>query len=342
MSHSRRKFSSLLMLAAAFLLQPRPGHADDFYKGKTVRIVVGYTGGGYDLYARLLSRFLGQHIPGSPNVVVENMDGAGGIRAANDVASTEPKDGTVIAAMDQSVPIRQVMGYEGARFEAKQLQWVGAIAYSNALFYTWHTSGITTIEDAKKTEVIAGASITTNDSYRMPLIVNGLIGTKFKVVAGYGDSGRLALAMESGEIAARGGNSWASLSSSQPEWLADKKINIILQLGKGKEPDLPNVPLLADLVIAPEARQIADLITVPTTIGDAYWVAPGVPTDRLAILRAAFDATVKDPALIAEAGRAKMMVRPRAGAEIQSEVERVAATPHAVIQRTLDMIDAKK
>ena len=223
--------------------------AADFYKGKTVQIVVGFgVGGGYDLYARALSRYLGKHLPGNPNVVVQNMEGAGSVRAANYVYAGSPQDGTVIAAVNQNMPMYQMLGGAGAKFEAAGMQWLGSMTNSNGLIYTWHTSGIKTLDDAKQRDVPMGAVGAASDSVIFPNLVNEMVGTKFKPIAGYAGSAQINLAMERGEVMGRGGNSWSSVQTANMSWVKENKIYFLVQVGFEKEPDLPQVPLLLDLV----------------------------------------------------------------------------------------------
>ena len=197
----------------------------EFYKGKTISIIVGFgAGGGYDLYARLVGRFIGEHIPGKPNVVVQNMEGAGSVRASNHVYTVAPKDGTVIAAVNQNMPMYQLLGGKAAQFDAANMVWLGTMGGSNGLLYTWHTSPVKTIEDAKKTEVKLGGTGTNSDSHIFPTLINNMLGTKFKVINGYaGGSKEVHLALERGEVEGRGGNSWSSLISSNRDWVEQKK-----------------------------------------------------------------------------------------------------------------------
>jgi tripartite-type tricarboxylate transporter receptor subunit TctC len=333
-----------ITVAAAMLLLSMPaGVADDFYKGKVIRIIVGFgPGGGYDLYARLLAQYLGKHIPGQPSVVVENMNGAGSVKAANYVYGMAQKDGTVIATVDQIAPMYQMLGGEGAQFNPGDIQWLGSMAFSNGLLYTWHTSDIKSIEDAKKREVIMGGTAVTADSYIYPTVVNGLLGTKFKVVLGYPDANSSNLAIERGEVTGGGGNSWLSLLGSRRAWIDDKKINFILQVGVEKEPELASVPLFSDLVKDPDGRQIADLISFQSAIGYASWVAPGVPADRVALLRAAFDETMKDPAMLADAAKRRIVMRPQGGAQIGVQVKRISNTSQTVLDRAAKLLDWSK
>src|SRR5665647_459843 len=251
---SRRALASFCVCVAAFAFGPGAGAkaqtAEEFYKGKTVTIIAGFgPGGGYDLYARVLARYIGNYIPGKPNVLVQNMEGAGSVRAANYVYVTAPKDGTTIAAVNQNMPMYQLLGGKAAQFDASKLAWIGSMGGSNGLLYTWHTSKTKTIDDAKKNVVMLGGTGTNSDSHIFPTLINNLLGTKFKVINGYsGGSKEVHLALERGEVEGRGGNAWASLKSSNKEWLDQKKINFLVQIGLEREPELPDVPLLLDLV----------------------------------------------------------------------------------------------
>ena len=329
-------------LAAAVLCASVPAFAktnDPVYKGKTISIIVGFgPGGGYDLYARLLARHLGEHIPGDPSVVVENMPGAGGVRAANYVYSTAPKDGTVIAGVNQGASIFQLLGGKGAQYDPVKFQWIGSIAHSNNTIYTWSASGIKTLEDAKKAPAPMAGSGIISDSDMYPAVFNALVGTRFKVIDGYTGTNDSDLAMERGEVAGRGGGAYSSLVSSHADWLRDAKINILAQIGFEKEPALPNVPLLIDLTKGDQDREVASIVTLPTAIGYNYWVAPGAPQDRLAILTKAFEATAKDPAVIAEALKMGLEVRPKTAEELRSLVEKSASEPQPVLQRTKQIL----
>jgi tripartite-type tricarboxylate transporter receptor subunit TctC len=334
--------AAALMAVAASVASAQGTSADaiaDFYKGKTVNIMVGFgPGGGYDQYARTLARYLGNHIPGQPSVVVQNMEGAGSVRAANHVYAVGPKDGTVIAAVNQNMPMYQLLGGAGAQFKAADLQWLGSMAYSNGLVYTWHASGIKTLEDAKTREVPLGGTGPSADSHIFPTLINALYGTKFKVINGYAGTGQINLAMERGEVMGRGGNTWASISSANKAWLDEKKINLLVQIGFQSEPELTDVPLLLDLVPTEEAKQIVTVVALPTAVGYAHWVAPGVPKDRIEALRAAYAATLKDPAFLEEATKANMLIRPQTGAELENLAKKAAATPKSVLEKTAQIL----
>src|SRR5258708_6702802 len=284
----------VVALTAAALLADRPaGAADeaaDFYRGKTISVIVGFgAGGGYDIYARLLAHYLGSHIAGQPNVVVQNMEGAGSVRASNYVYSVAPKDGTVIAAVNQNMPMYQMLGGAGAQFDTAQINWLGSMAYSNGTLYTWHQSGIRTLDDAKSHDVVLGGVGTTSDSYIYPTLINGLLGTRFKVINGYAGTKEIHLALERGEAMARDGNTWASLTTSNQDWVEQKKINLLVQIGFKPEPEIAQVPVLIELVRAPQEKQIVTVVTLPTALGYTHWLAPAAPTGRLHPLREASD-----------------------------------------------------
>jgi tripartite-type tricarboxylate transporter receptor subunit TctC len=316
--------------------------AADFYKGKTVQIVVGFgVGGGYDLYARALSRYLGKHLPGNPNVVVQNMEGAGSVRAANFVYAGSPQDGTVIAAVNQNMPMYQMLGGAGAKFEAAGMQWLGSMTNSNGLVYTWHSSGIKTLDDAKRQEVPMGAVGAASDSVIFPNLINEMVGTKFKPISGYAGSAQIHLAMERGEVMGRGGNSWASVQTANMSWIKENKINILVQVGFEKEPDLPQVPLLLDLVTDEDKKGVIRVVSLPTALGYGHWVAPGVPKDRMAALRTAYAAVMKDPEFLKETEKTGMVVRAQAGETLDGLVRQVTTAPRAVLDRTAQILKWK-
>ena len=276
---------TIVLLAAALALPGDRAAAQsvaDFYKGRTINVIVGFgPGGGYDLYPRVLARTFSKHIPGNPTVVVQNMEGVGSARAANYVYGVAPKDGTVIAAVNQNMPMYQLLGGAGAQFEADKLQYLGSMAYSNGLIYTWYTSGIKTIEDAKQRDTLLAAVGTTSDSHIFPTIVNALVGTRFKLIPGYtGGTGQINIAVERGEVMGRGGTSWASVQTADRAWLDAHKLNFLIQIGFKKEPELPDVPLLADLVTSTEGSQIVKVISLPTALGYAHWKRCARPMPR--------------------------------------------------------------
>jgi tripartite-type tricarboxylate transporter receptor subunit TctC len=339
----RRLGPCRLALAAALLAWSHAPvlaqSAAEFFKGRTIKIVVGFgPGGGYDLYARLLARHLPAHIPGAPSVVVENMEGVGSVRAANFVYEAAPRDGSVIAAVNQNAPMYQLLGGAGAQFEAEKLVWLGSMANSNGVIYTWHSSGVHTIEDAKTQLVPLGAVGTASDSYIFPTVVNALAGTRFKPIPGYSGTGQINIAIERGEVMGRGGTTWASVQSANRAWLENNRINIVLQIGFEREPELKSVPLLQDVVSNDEDLKVANVVSLPTVLGYAHWVAPGVPNDRVEALRQAYAATLNDADFLAEAQKLNMELRPQSGAQVSTLAKRVTDTPKPVLQRTAKIL----
>ena len=311
---------------------------EEFYKGKNVDLIIGYSpGGGYDLYARLVGQFLGEHIPGKPTIIPRNLPGAGSRIAANWIYEVAPKDGSVLGTADQSLSIAQAMGDKDFTIDTSKLIYIGNPNADNNTTVTWHTSPVKTIEDAMKTEIPMGATGGSTSS-QYPKAMNAVLGTKFNVIVGYPGGNDINLAMERGEVAGRGSNAWASWKSTKADWLKEKKINILVQIGLTKAPDLPNVPLLVDLAKNNDDRALLKLLSAPTTIGRPIFTSPGVPEERVKALRAAFDATMKDPNFLAAAEKAKMDINPVSGAELQKIVAEIVATPKPIADRLQGII----
>jgi len=315
------------MLATAFLAIAAPARADsvaDFYRGKRINLVIGFgTGGGYDTYARLLARFIGEHIPGNPGVVAQNMPGAGSRGAANWLYRVAPKDGTVIATLGQATATDQALGQPGIQFDARRFNWLGNMVVVNNILFVSAATGVKTIEDAKKKPLSIGASGGSSPSVLYPQVSNNLFGTKFKSVSGYPGGGDINLAVERGEVDGRGSDSWASIKATNPGWLADKKVNILFQVGPRREADLPDVPLWSDLAQNDEQRQILDVLSGDVAVGRPILTAPDVPAERVGALRQAFDETMKDPKFLAAAEQANMYFNPIGGEELQRIVGRI-------------------
>jgi tripartite-type tricarboxylate transporter receptor subunit TctC len=320
-----------------------PASADsvaDFYKGKTIDFYIGYSPGGtYDLYARLVSRFMGDHIPGKPVIVTRNMPGAGSRTAAGYVANVAPHDGAAFGTADEALSLEQVIGDKTLQFDASQLQYIGNPIVVNNVMVTWAASGVKTIEDAKHREVTMGATGPTA-SAQYPTAANRMLGTKFKIVSGYPGGNDINFAMENGEVEGRGSNDWVSWKATKPDWIANQKINILVQIGLTKEHDLPNVPLLMDLATNDEDKEVLKLLSSPVMFGRPVFTSPGVPSERMAALRKAFDDTMKDREFIAEAAREKLEINPVSGLELQAFVaDMMSTTPKAVAGRLRDIID---
>jgi tripartite-type tricarboxylate transporter receptor subunit TctC len=297
----------------------------DFYRGKTFNVIVGTTpGGGFDLNARLLARHLGKHIPGTPTIVVRNMAGAGGVVAANYMFAAAPRDGTYVSMPESTLVVAQLLSPDKVRFDASKFGWVGTLTRMSDVLVAWHTSGIKTLNDVKTREVLFGTGSKDALGYAEAALSNALLGTKFKFVFGYRGGAPLNLAMENGEIQSRT-NQWATWRIQNPDWLIQRKIIPILQIGP-KNPDYPKVPEFMDLVSSKEHRDLVDVLEITLKVGRSLFSPPEVPADRLQALRVAFDKTIVDPAFVEEAKRTGMDVNPAAGAEVQAFVAKALAT----------------
>src|SRR5580704_12563960 len=251
--------AALLLAAALPLGMMAPASADDvadFYRGKRISLVVGYgTGGGYDLYARMLGRFMADHIPGKPTIIAQNMPGAGSRGAANWLYKVAPRDGTVIATLSQTTPTDQALGQPGVQFDVRKFNWIGNMVVVNNLLFVSAASGAATLEQAKDKALAIGATGASSPSVLYPQVSNNLLGTKFKIVSGYPGAGDINLAMERREVDGHGSESWASLKSTRPDWVRAHAVNILFQVGVKREVDLPAVPLWSELAQNGEERQ---------------------------------------------------------------------------------------
>jgi tripartite-type tricarboxylate transporter receptor subunit TctC len=295
--------------------------ADKFYEGKTIRIIVALgTGGDYDNYARLAGRWLGKHVPGSPSVVVQNMPGAGGLIAANYLYSVAPKDGTVIGALHANTALAQVTGAPNVEFDARQFAWIGRTSSGGLnVHHTWHTTGVTSFKDLLSRQVVVGAGGPTSDSTVLPTAVNQMMGGKLKILGGYSGTTETTVALERGEIDMAMQN-WEFLRSRNADWLRDKKINLIVQYALERHPELPNVPTITEMSTTDEQRQVWDLFLKSGTIGYSLAMPPGVPAERVALVRKAFDEMAKDPGVQSESDRMSLPVDPMPGKALQDTI----------------------
>jgi tripartite-type tricarboxylate transporter receptor subunit TctC len=314
----------------------------DFYRGKTLTMVVGTSpGGDYDLRLRMVARHIGRHIPGNPTVVVNNMPGGGGLVVANWLANVAPKDGSVVVAVTQNLPVHQATGAAGIKFDVREFNWIGNTTDTPNVINSWHTTGIRTINDVMARELIVGATGTASGSFLYPYALNRLVGTKFKIVTGYPGGNDVNLAMERGEVGGRGSNSWASWKSTRPQWLAEKKVFILVQVGVKRNPELPDVPTLQDLAKNDGDRQVLEFISADTAISRPLVTNAGVPRERVAALRRAFDATMKDAEFLAEAEKSKTDISPMTGEEAQKIAVTTINTPPDVLARANALIEGK-
>jgi len=306
----------------------------DFYKGKNIDLQIGYSvGGGYDVYARLIARYLGKHIPGNPTVVPRNMEGAASIRLANWIYNGAPKDGTAIGAVSRGAAFDPLLGSTAAQFDASKYNWIGSANDEVSLCVALSSSGVNTIEDVMTKQLNIGSTGVEDDTYQFPAVMNGVVGTKFKMITGYPGGNDVSLAMERNEVQGRCGWSWSSLKATRLDWVQSKKINLLVQMSLAKHPDLPDVPLVTDLAKTDEQRAIFKLIFARQVMGRPYMMPPGVPQDRVEAVRKAFMETLADPDFLAEANKGKLEITPVSGDKIQKLVEEIYKTPKDLAEK---------
>ncbi len=329
----------LWVFALALLAVPAAAQGQtvaEFYKGKTVNVYIGVgVGGEYDIQARLVARHIGKHIPGNPTVVPQNMTGAGGLRMINYLYNIAPKDGANIGMIANAFPAMQAVGIPGVQFDATKMQWLGTIAPAVETMAVWHTTGVKSIDDARKREVVAGASARGAITFIYPQMMNEFLGTKFKIVTGYPGGNQINLAMERSEVEARN-NTWSSWKATKADWLKDKKITVIAQAGP-RAPDL-DAPSVEDAARTPEERQLIELVVSGTQLGRPF-ATNEAPADRVAALRTAFAATMKDPEFIAETRALGFDIDPVLGETMQKIVEKVLSTPKDVAVKAKGLME---
>ena len=314
----------------------------DFYRGKTVSMIIATApGGDYDLRARLVSRHLGRHIPGNPTIVPRNMPGGVGIQAANFMANVAPKDGTALHAIMQNMSTHQALGGTGVEFDTRKFFWIGNTTDTPNVINSWHTTGIRTIQDVMTKELVVGAPGQATNSVYYPKALNVLVGTKFKIVAGYPGGNDVNLAMERGEVGGRGSNSWASWKATKPGWLKEKKIFILVQIALQRNWELADVPTMIELAKSDEDKAVMTFLSADIPISRAYVTTPGVPAERVQALRRAFDAAMKDPALLAEANKSGMDLSPSTGEDAQKYSDLIANTPPNILAKAKAILDSK-
>ncbi len=315
----------------------------DFYKGKTISMVIGLSpGGDYDLRARLLTRHMPRHIPGEPAMVPRNMPGAGGVAATNWLMKVAPRDGTAILMVTQNMPLAQALGLTGVEFDARQFNWIGNTTDTPNVITVWAASGVRTVEDAKKKELSIAATGAGTGSYYYPVAANEVAGTKFRMVQGYPGGNEMNLAMERGEVDGRGSNSWAAWKATRPQWLEQNKIVNLIQIGLKRHPELSDVPLLLELASNDLDRRAMALISAETAIARGVATAPGVRSDRVDALRGAFNATMKDTQFLKEAQQQNFDISPAFGEEVQKIVAEIVESAPEVVARAKAIIQPPK
>jgi tripartite-type tricarboxylate transporter receptor subunit TctC len=326
-----------LMLGLLACLGAAPAAAQEnvaaFYKGKTVRIIVGVgVGSGYDINARLLARHLAAHIPGNPTVIVQNQPGAGSLTMTNQLYGAGPFDGTAIGASFNGLPTTPLLQPTGVRFEATKINWIGSTNRETQLSYVWHTAPVSSLDDLKTTQVVVGAQAPGSTQFDYPVLGNHMFGFKFKVITGYESTPKIHLAMERGEVHGTLAN-WSTLKAIASNWIEEKKIKMIAQWALRKHAELPDVPLIIDRATTDADRQALQLALARLEFGRPFFMPPNVPPERVEAIRRAFDATMKDPAYLAEAEKLKIEVDPLTGEQVAALIEQIYRTPADTVAR---------
>jgi tripartite-type tricarboxylate transporter receptor subunit TctC len=321
-----------------------PGKAQsvaEFYTGKTITIFVGYgPGGSYDFYPRVFARYMGKYIPGAPTIIVQNMQGAGSLRAANHLYNIAPKDGTALGVVTQTVMIEGPLGTPGVKFNPTEFSYVGRMTGVLETMISWHEARAKNIADVRKYEMVAGGTGPTSPTEGYPRLLNAFAGTKFKIVTGYNGTSEIMLAMERREVDALE-NSWNTVIRTRKEWVDEKKINVLIQAQLERSKELPNTPTLIEMGEGPEAKAALAFYTSSAAVSRSLLGAPAIPADRLKALRDAFQTTTRDPEFLAEIEKSRSEFTPASGEYLQDLAAKVAATPAAIVQRTAAALRTK-
>ena len=342
--------STLFLAALSLTTAIGPAAADpvaDFYAGKQIKFVIrSGVGGSYDQYSRLLARHMGKHIPGNPALLPLNMPGGGGIRSANYVAKIAPQDGTVLTMVSQGLPVDQALGLNPSfQADLRDFAWIGNVSSSNQVLVTWHTSPTKTLDQLMTRETVIGSSQAGSISVQMPAVLNNIVGTKIKIVFGYPDGRDINLAMERGEVEGRATNPWASYLATDPLYVQQKLIIPVIQIGMEKDPDLQQVPLMRDLARNADDQAVLDFMSKAVSVGRPIATTPGVPAERVAALRKAFDETLKDPEFIQEAKTQRAEIQPMTGVQLAQIIRDIIEAPAELRERVKVVIqpsNAKK
>jgi len=315
--------------------------AGDFFTGKTITIVTSTgPGGGYDLAARLIARYMPRRIPGLANVLVQNMPGAGNLRAANYLYEIAPRDGTTIGVLENAIPLKQVLDNTNVRFDSTKFNWIGSTGGHNEVIMALGSAGIDGVDDLRRREVVLGGTGPGSSIVMYPAAMNNVLGTKFKIVTGYTSSTEIYLAMDRGEVAARSGTI-ASVNNWRPDAIATGKIRILAQIGLKRDAQLPDKPLIAELADTAEKRDALSLVSSPGALGQPYLLPPGVPDDRIALLRQAFGETLRDADLLTDAAKIQAEIEPMSGEQVAAIIRDVVNAPPAIIEKARAAIELK-
>jgi tripartite-type tricarboxylate transporter receptor subunit TctC len=336
-------FTIVALVAVAFSASAQAQTASEFYKGRDIRILISHpAGGGYDIYARFFAKHLSSYLEGAPNVVPQNMPGAAGVIMANSIASQQSNDGTVIGLAPGSVATAPLIGGPGARYDARKLSWIGSMNAEVGVSIAWHDAPVKTFADLLTTELVVGGAGVTDVSIVYPAVLKNVLGAKLKIISGYGGSAGSSLAMERGETQGVGGWGYSSLKASKPDWLRDKKVNILVQLSSTRHRDLPNIPTVFDYAKTEEQKGTLQLVLASSEMHRAIFGPPGIPDARLKALRAAFDKMMHDERVLAEAERLNIEINnPMTGPRMAELIEGLYRIEKPVLQAANEAMSPK-
>ncbi|WP_041635135.1 Bug family tripartite tricarboxylate transporter substrate binding protein [Marinobacter sp. BSs20148] len=324
--------ASIVLFSTSSIAVGEESAVASFYKDKTVQILVGYSaGGGYDTYARTLARYIGEKIPGNPNVIVKNVPGAGSLVLMNQIANTLPRDGTVFGTVARGAAFEPLFGNEQALFKPQELNWLGSLNDEMGMCAAWHTADVKTLEDLREHELLVGGTGAGADTDTFPRVLAEVLDFKFNLASGYPGSSEINLAMERGEIEGHCSGGWTGVKTSWAPWIEEGKLNPLFILSRSKHPELPEVPLIMDLAENDYQKQVLQLMLARQVMGRPYVAPPGIPADRLVALQKAFEATASDPEFLAEAERKQLEISFVSAADITEVVrESYRASPEVV------------
>ena len=337
MLRSMARLAAASLIAATSLTGAARAQSETFDKPITI-YVAGTAGGGIDLLARALARHMGKYLQGAPNMVVQDMPGAGGIRAAGFLAEAAPRDGTAIGTFAGGPVIEPLIGARNPGYDMSKFTWLGAVSKDVGVCLSYGTTPFKTIEDLRDKQMIVAGTGAGSDSDTYPIILNEVLNTKIKLITGYLGTKETIMAIETGEAHGRCSVAYSALKMARPDWLRDKKINVIMQFGLEKSAELPDVPLVLDFVKNTEDRQLMELLMGTMAVARPFMAPPGVPEGRATALRRAFDKTMKDDGFLAEAKQLQLDVEPTAGEQAQKIVQAMYATPKAVVERAKKLL----
>ena len=339
-----RSCAQTVLAAASLMVLPQvsPTQAQEpFFRGKTIHVYIGFEGGGtYDYYGRMVTRFMGRHIPGAPTIIAQAMPGSGSLRAANFLFAAAPKDGTALGVITQTAALEEALRSPGAQYKAAEFNWIGRMTAILETHFTWKTSKAKTIEDARHHEILVAGTGAGSPSEGYPKLLNALAGTKFRIISGYPSSTAGMLAMERGEVDG-GLTSWNTLKRTRQPWVQNKDVNILVQYAPKRHPELADVPTAVELANTPEGRAVLTFYVSGAQLGRSLVAPPGLPPDRVKVLRTAFAAMLKDRDFLAEIEKSSQEFYPAIGEEVQTLVAASANAPRAVAERAGAILQAK-